>query len=130
MLLLYILACRFGGATFMAFEDLTLVPIQTKMISAALLTASEEQWLDSYHKLVRERAARDTSIRLHTTREAGRGRVTCLTCLHAPSSTDAVVSRRTNYKKYKGMAALSCKHAAAAAACRQIARSRDSWWVS
>jgi hypothetical protein len=36
----------------MAFEDLTLVPIQTKMINAALLTASEEQWLDGYHKLV------------------------------------------------------------------------------
>jgi hypothetical protein len=36
----------------MAFEDLTLVPIQTKMINAALLTASEEHWLDGYHKLV------------------------------------------------------------------------------
>jgi hypothetical protein len=36
----------------MSFEDLTLVPIQTKMINADLLTASEEQWLDSYHKLV------------------------------------------------------------------------------
>uniref|UniRef100_A0A383V906 Uncharacterized protein n=1 Tax=Tetradesmus obliquus TaxID=3088 RepID=A0A383V906_TETOB len=48
---------RFGGATFMAFEDLTLVPIQTKMISAELLTASEEQWLDGYHKLVWERVS-------------------------------------------------------------------------
>lgn len=52
ILLSWFVRCRFGGATFMAFEDLTLVPIQTKMISAALLTASEEQWLDGYHKLV------------------------------------------------------------------------------
>jgi hypothetical protein len=37
----------------MSFEDLTLVPIQTKMINADLLTASEELWLDNYHKLVR-----------------------------------------------------------------------------
>lgn len=37
----------------MAFEDLTLVPIQTKMIDPALLTPSEEQWLDAYHRKVR-----------------------------------------------------------------------------
>ena len=52
MFLSWFVRFRFGGATFMAFEDLTLVPIQTKMISAELLTASEEQWLDSYHRLV------------------------------------------------------------------------------
>eukprot|EP00879_Flechtneria_rotunda_P015989 GHRR01016722.1.p1 GENE.GHRR01016722.1~~GHRR01016722.1.p1 ORF type:complete len:698 (+),score=235.84 GHRR01016722.1:303-2396(+) len=45
---------RFGGSTFMAFEDLTLVPIQTKMIDPALLTPAEEQWLDDYHRKVRE----------------------------------------------------------------------------
>ncbi|KAF6262047.1 peptidase M24, structural domain-containing protein [Scenedesmus sp. NREL 46B-D3] len=48
---------RFGGATFMSFEDLTLVPIQIKMINPALLTDSEEQWLDSYHKLVWQRVS-------------------------------------------------------------------------
>eukprot|EP00878_Enallax_costatus_P008513 GHUV01008900.1.p1 GENE.GHUV01008900.1~~GHUV01008900.1.p1 ORF type:complete len:383 (+),score=74.73 GHUV01008900.1:673-1821(+) len=45
---------RFGGSTFMAFEDLTLVPIQTKMIEPALLTPLEEQWLDGYHRKVWE----------------------------------------------------------------------------
>ena len=39
--------CRFGGATFMAFEDLTLVPIQTKMLEPTLLTGDEEAWLDA-----------------------------------------------------------------------------------
>jgi Xaa-Pro aminopeptidase len=36
----------------MAFADLTLVPIQTKMIDPALLTPEEEAWLDGYHKKV------------------------------------------------------------------------------
>lgn len=36
----------------MAFDNLTLVPIQTKMIEASLLTAAEEAWLDDYHKQV------------------------------------------------------------------------------
>lgn len=45
---------RFGGATFMCFKDLTLVPIQTKMIDAALITPQEEAWLDAYHKQVYE----------------------------------------------------------------------------
>jgi Xaa-Pro aminopeptidase len=44
---------RFGGATFMCFKDLTLVPIQTKMIDADLITPQEEAWLDAYHKQVR-----------------------------------------------------------------------------
>jgi hypothetical protein len=47
-----VLACRFGGATFMCFKDLTLVPIQTKMINPDLITPLEEQWLDNYHKQV------------------------------------------------------------------------------
>lgn len=37
----------------MCFKDLTLVPIQTKMINPNLLTAEEEAWLDNYHKQVR-----------------------------------------------------------------------------
>jgi Xaa-Pro aminopeptidase len=36
----------------MAFSDLTLVPIQTKMIEASLITPEEEAWLDGYHKKV------------------------------------------------------------------------------
>lgn len=43
---------RYGGMTFMGFEDLTLVPVQTKMIDPALLTPSEEKWLDDYHQKV------------------------------------------------------------------------------
>lgn len=36
----------------MCFKDLTLVPIQTKMIDATLITPEEEAWLDAYHKQV------------------------------------------------------------------------------
>lgn len=36
----------------MAFEDLTLVPIQTKMLEPTLLTGDEEAWLDAYHARV------------------------------------------------------------------------------
>jgi hypothetical protein len=43
---------RFGGATFMCFKDLTLVPIQTKMINPDLLTQQDEEWIDNYHKQV------------------------------------------------------------------------------
>lgn len=45
---------RFGGATFMCFKDLTLVPIQTKMINPDLLTQQDEEWMDNYHKQVLE----------------------------------------------------------------------------
>lgn len=43
---------RFGGATYMYFKDLTLVPIQTKMIDLDLLLPAEEEWMDKYHKQV------------------------------------------------------------------------------
>jgi hypothetical protein len=36
----------------MCFKDLTLVPIQTKMINPDLITPLEEQWLDNYHTQV------------------------------------------------------------------------------
>jgi len=45
--------CRFGGSTFMCFKDLTLVPIQTKMIDLNLITQQDEAWLDNYHTQVR-----------------------------------------------------------------------------
>jgi hypothetical protein len=45
---------RFGGATYMYFKDLTLVPIQTKMIDLDLLLPAEEEWMDKYHKQVRD----------------------------------------------------------------------------
>lgn len=37
----------------MCFKDLTLVPIQTKMINPDLLTQQDEEWIDNYHKQVR-----------------------------------------------------------------------------
>lgn len=45
---------RFGGSTFMCFKDLTLVPIQTKMIDLNLITQQDEAWLDNYHTQVWE----------------------------------------------------------------------------
>lgn len=46
---------RFGE--FLAFETLTLCPIDTRCIDKTLLRADEIDWLDRYHALVRERLA-------------------------------------------------------------------------
>jgi Xaa-Pro aminopeptidase len=43
----------FGGKGFLTFEPITVVPIQTKMIDASLLTEKEVQWLNAYHAKVR-----------------------------------------------------------------------------
>ncbi len=43
---------RFGGASFMGFVPLTLVPIQTKMIDQSLLSPHEVAWIDRYHQQV------------------------------------------------------------------------------
>ncbi|WP_454690990.1 aminopeptidase P family protein [Achromobacter aloeverae] len=40
---------------FLAFETLTLCPIDTRCIDRALLAADEAAWLDAYHAEVRER---------------------------------------------------------------------------
>ena len=37
-----------------AFETLTLAPIDTRLIEAALMTAGEIAWLDAYHARVRD----------------------------------------------------------------------------
>jgi Xaa-Pro aminopeptidase len=42
---------------FLDFETLTLCPIDTTCIDAALLGADERAWLDAYHLTVRERLA-------------------------------------------------------------------------
>jgi len=39
----------------LAFETLTLCPIDTRCIELALLRADEREWLDRYHATVRER---------------------------------------------------------------------------
>ncbi|WIG56137.1 MAG: Xaa-Pro aminopeptidase [Rhodanobacteraceae bacterium] len=40
---------------FLAFETLTLCPIDTRLLDLSLLDASETAWLDGYHATVRER---------------------------------------------------------------------------
>jgi Xaa-Pro aminopeptidase len=42
---------------FLAFETLTLCPIDTRCIEASLLRADEIDWLNNYHATVRERLA-------------------------------------------------------------------------
>ena len=42
---------------FLAFETLTLCPIDTRMLEPGLLNAEEPAWLDAYHASVRERLA-------------------------------------------------------------------------
>jgi Xaa-Pro aminopeptidase len=42
---------------FLAFETLTLCPIDTRCIDRTLMRADELAWLDSYHATVRERLA-------------------------------------------------------------------------
>ena len=46
---------RFGE--FLAFETLTLCPIDTRCIARELLRADEIAWLDDYHAEVRRRLA-------------------------------------------------------------------------
>jgi len=42
---------------FLNFETLTLCPIDTRCLIAALLTQEERDWLNRYHVMVRERLA-------------------------------------------------------------------------
>ena len=42
---------------FLAFETLTLCPIDTRLLDLSLLDATELAWLDDYHATVRERLA-------------------------------------------------------------------------
>jgi Xaa-Pro aminopeptidase len=44
-------------AEFLAFETLTLCPIDTRCIDRSLMRADELAWLNSYHAVVRERLA-------------------------------------------------------------------------
>lgn len=49
-----------GGSEFgefLAFETLTLCPIDTRLLELSLLDAGETAWLDGYHAMVRERLA-------------------------------------------------------------------------
>ena len=44
-----------SGKNFFAFETVTLVPLQRKMIDLSQLTDEEIDWLYRYHALVREK---------------------------------------------------------------------------
>ncbi|KAK9054796.1 hypothetical protein SSX86_025875 [Deinandra increscens subsp. villosa] len=48
---------RFGGITYIGFEKLTFVPIQTKLVDLTLLSASEIEWLNDYHSQVWEKVS-------------------------------------------------------------------------
>ncbi len=48
-------ATKITTPAFLAFEKLTYVPIQHKLIDFTILTLDEIQWLDEYHKRVREK---------------------------------------------------------------------------
>ncbi|XP_042049816.1 aminopeptidase P2-like [Salvia splendens] len=48
---------RFGGVDYLGFEKLTFVPIQTKLCDLSLLSTTEIDWLNDYHKLVWEKVS-------------------------------------------------------------------------
>ncbi|XP_047315787.1 aminopeptidase P2 [Impatiens glandulifera] len=48
---------HFGGITYLGFEKLTYVPIQTKLINFNLLTNTEINWLNNYHSDVWEKVS-------------------------------------------------------------------------
>lgn len=57
-----VLICRpaqtpfnFGAKDYFGFENITLVPIQTKLIEVSLLTDEEIDWVNSHHKMCLEK---------------------------------------------------------------------------
>uniref|UniRef100_A0A1D1XFI7 Putative Xaa-Pro aminopeptidase P n=1 Tax=Anthurium amnicola TaxID=1678845 RepID=A0A1D1XFI7_9ARAE len=47
----------FGGITYLSFEKLTFVPIQSKLVDLSLLSAAEVKWLNNYHSQVWEKVS-------------------------------------------------------------------------
>jgi Xaa-Pro aminopeptidase len=43
------------GAVFLTMEDLTMVPIDLELVEKSLMTAEEVNWLNEYHRTVREK---------------------------------------------------------------------------
>ncbi len=50
-----------GFGSFLAFETLTLCPIDTRCVLTSLLREDERAWLNAYHESVRERVGRHVS---------------------------------------------------------------------
>eukprot|EP00959_Pyramimonas_sp_CCMP1952_P475005 9503966-Pyramimonas_sp.AAC.1 len=46
-------ANNFGGTSFLGFDALTHIPIQTKCVKPELLAPAEVAWIDAYHAKVR-----------------------------------------------------------------------------
>jgi Xaa-Pro aminopeptidase len=46
---------EFAGRGFLGFEKLTHIPIQKKLIDVSLLSKKEIEWIDQYHKEIREK---------------------------------------------------------------------------
>jgi Xaa-Pro aminopeptidase len=46
---------KFGDKPYLGFEHVTMVPMCRKLIDPTLLTDSEKQWLNDYHKEVYEK---------------------------------------------------------------------------
>lgn len=42
-------ANNFGGARFLKFDNITMVPIQTKLIDMSLMTEKDIDWVNQYH---------------------------------------------------------------------------------
>ncbi|KAL6839110.1 hypothetical protein ACP4OV_031164 [Aristida adscensionis] len=51
------LANSFGGISYLGFEKLTFVPIQSKLIDSSLLSPSEINWINDYHEQVWEKVS-------------------------------------------------------------------------
>jgi Xaa-Pro aminopeptidase len=49
------------GKKLLGFETLTLAPIDARLISIAMLTASERNWLNAYHRRVYDAHAAELS---------------------------------------------------------------------
>lgn len=43
---------NFGGARFLKFENITMAPIQTKLIEMSLMTQKDVDWINQYHLIV------------------------------------------------------------------------------
>ncbi|RSH90625.1 hypothetical protein EHS25_001230 [Saitozyma podzolica] len=48
---------NFGGKGYLEFEHVTMCPMQTKLVQVDLLSPAEKQWLNEYHREVREKVA-------------------------------------------------------------------------
>jgi Xaa-Pro aminopeptidase len=52
---------EFGEKKYLKFNDLTVVPIQRKLILEEMLSEEETKWVNEYHAIVWERLNNDLS---------------------------------------------------------------------